>query len=246
MGRPIQRGDDYDFEEASDFLQKQVAGSEYEQIVNQLLEGNEELKDQLFDGLNMREVHSQVMDQQLIFPMKIPKPRGLGKLLNPERADKPPEYDHQYPWGLQPFDFDPPDTDLHPGEFRPSMVDRLLSHHEEEGILSSPRGDPERDPLSSVEGWFQALMLPEDARIRRTPRFVRVLEEYTQPHKYSDDQRRQMLHSLKFGLAHDPLRAGYKDGVLPYTVEKDGDLPGYHPEEMDEFRFIPPTMKRDQ
>ena len=166
--------------------------------------------------------------------MRIPKPKGLARLINPELAEGPVQYDHSYPWNLQPFDFDPPDVDLRPGRHRPSMVDRILSHHEEDGdLVYSPRGDEARDPLSTVDGWYEALQLPEKARMRRNPRFRKMLEEFTTPSKYSDDQRKEMLYSLKFALACDPKRAGYENGVLPF------DLPGFDPSEMEPYRTVP-------
>ena len=63
--------------------------------------------------------------------------------------------------------------------------------------------------------------------MRRNVRFIRVLEEFSKPAKYTDAQREQVLYALKFKLACDPERAGYEGGVLPYKV------PGFHPEEFD-------------
>ena len=100
-------------------------------------------------------------------------------------------------------------------------------------LVYSPRGDEARDPLSTVDGWYEALQLPEKARMRRNPRFRKVLEEFTTPSKYSDDQRKEMLYSLKFALACDPKRAGYENGVLPF------DLPGFDPSEMEPYRTVP-------
>ena len=76
--------------------------------------------------------------------------------------------------------------------------------------------------------------------MRRNPRFLRVLEEFSHPSKYSDKQKRQMLYSLKFGLACDPERAGYEGGKLPFTV------PGFDPKEVTEGLgdFKPPPISR--
>ena len=158
--------------------------------------------------------------------MRIPKPKGLAKVLNPEAAAAPPQYDHRYPWGLQPFDFAPIEEDLRPGRYRPSQVDRLLSTHEVDAatVLAPVQA------LSTVDSWFDALQLPEGSRMRRNPRFVRVLEEFAHPSKYSDAQKRQMLYALKFGLACDPDRAGYENGKLPFEV------PGFDPSEMESFQ----------
>jgi hypothetical protein len=179
-----------------------------------------------FAGLTMREVRGLVVDAQSVFPMRIPKPKGLAKLLKPEEASAPPSYDHAYPWNLQPFDFAPADLDLRAGRHRASMVDRLLSTHETDAATVLPS----LPPLSSVEAWMEALQLPEDARMRRNPRFVRVLEEFSNPSKYDERQKRKMLYALKFGLACDPERAGYEGGVLPFEV------PGFDPSEMDAYR----------
>ena len=89
---------------------------------------------------------------------------------------------------------------------------------------------PPVPPLSSSAEWLDALELPEGARMRRNPRFLRVLEEYSIPSKYTEDQKAKMLYALKFGLACDPERAGYTDGKLPFEVE------GFDPSEMDPFR----------
>lgn len=185
-----------------------------------------------FGGLTMRELQSQIMDAQMIFPMREPKPKGLARLLRPDLVDAPPQYDHTYPFGLQPFDLDPPNTDLFPGRHRESFVDRLLSHQQEEGEMVHPlhgSTEPGKDPLSTVDGWFDALQLPPGARMRRNPRFVRILEEFSIPSKYTAEQREEMLYSLKFGLACDPVRAGYEGGVLPFEV------PGFDPSEMDPY-----------
>jgi hypothetical protein len=177
-----------------------------------------------YGGLTMRELLADVMEAQAVFPNKIPKPKGLAKILYPELANAPPQYDHHYPFGLQPFDFDPPDTDLRPGHYRPSAVDRLLATAETDAsvVLPPPR------PLCSPSTWLDALQLPEDARMRRNPRFLRVLQEFSHPSKYTDKQKRQMLYAIKFGLACDPERAGYEGGKLPFTV------PGFNPKEMTE------------
>ena len=182
--------------------------------------------DSPFGGFNMREIRSLVMEAQSVFPMRIPKPKGLAKVLNPEAAAAPPQYDHRYPWGLQPFDFAPIEEDLRPGRYRPSQVDRLLSTHEVDAatVLAPVQA------LSTVDSWFDALQLPEGSRMRRNPRFVRVLEEFAHPSKYSDAQKRQMLYALKFGLACDPDRAGYENGKLPFEV------PGFDPSEMESFQ----------
>ena len=107
------------------------------------------------------------MNAQAIFPMRKPKPSGLAKIVRPELADAPPEYDHSYPWGLQPFDFEPQDVgDNRPGVYRYSAVDRLLSTHEEEAATCMrPLA-----PLSSVDEWMEALQLPPGARMRRNVR----------------------------------------------------------------------------
>jgi hypothetical protein len=89
-------------------------------------------------------------------------------------------------------------------------------------VLPPPR------PLCSPSTWLDALQLPEDARMRRNPRFLRVLQECSHPSKYTDKQKRQMLYAIKFGLACDPERAGYEGGKLPFTV------PGFNPKEMTE------------
>ena len=39
-------------------------------------------------------------------------------------------------------------------------------------------------------------------------------------------QKRKMLHSLRFGLACDPERAGYINGKVPFGVS------GFNPEEL--------------
>ena len=147
--------------------------------------------------------------------MRIPKPKGLARILQPELANGPPQYDHKYPWGLQPFDFAPDGSTLEkPGEYRYSEVDRLLSHHEEEAqICLQPLG-----PLSTVDEWLDALMLPEDARMRRNPRFIRILEAYCDNVKFKPQEKSVMLASLMSGLAADPKAAGYKDGKLPFEV----------------------------
>lgn len=132
-------------------------------------------------------------------------------------------YDHHYPYGLQPFDFDADHSDERVGRVRPSAVDRMLAAHEEE-----PSVLPRPGPLCHPDEWLEALQLPAASRMRRNPRFVRVLEEYSHPSKYSAAQKRQMLHALKFGLACDPERAGFEGGVLPYEV------PGFAPHEMSE------------
>ena len=64
--------------------------------------------------------------------------------------------------------------------------------------------------------------------MRRNPRFLRVLDEFSHPSKYTDKQKRQMLYAIKFGLACDPERAGYEGGKLPFTV------PGFDPKEITE------------
>ena len=172
-------------------------------------------EDDEFFGLNMREIYQNVIEGQRLFPMRIPKPKGLARILQPELANGPPQYDHKYPWGLQPFDFAPDGSTLEkPGEYRYSEVDRLLSHHEEEAqICLQPLG-----PLSTVDEWLDALTLPEDARMRRNPRFIRILEAYCDNVKFKPQEKTVMLASLMSGLAADPKAAGYKDGKLPFEV----------------------------
>ena len=66
---------------------------------------------------------------------------------------------------------------------RPSLVDGFLSPCEadEAGELLHPP-DP---PLCSLEDWFGegGLMLPPDSRMRRNPRFLRLLTELSHPTK---------------------------------------------------------------
>ena len=66
----------------------------------------------------------------------------------------------------------------------------------------------------------------------RNPRFLRVLQEYSHPSKYTAEQKAQMLHGLRYGMACDPERAGFKDGVVPYHVpgfDPDDPYPGWQP-----------------
>jgi len=175
-----------------------------------------------FGGMDMRELYTMVREAQYVFPAKVPKPKGLAKLLYPEKAAAPPEYDHRYPFGLQPFHFEPEEDDCRPGHYRPSQVDRLLATAEADPSVVLPP----RSPLGTPNEWLDALMLPADSRMRRNPRFMRVLEEFSHPSKYDATQKAKMLYALKFGLACDPERAGYEGGVLPYTV------PGFDPKEM--------------
>ena len=182
--------------------------------------------EQPFGGFDMHGLQSLVWDAQQVFPMRIPKPKGLARLLNPEEASGPPQYDHAHPFGLQPFDFEPTDTPERFGHYRVSAVDRLLSTHEIDGATTLP----DIQALSTVESWLDALELPSGARMRRNPRFLRVLEEFAHPSKFTDKQKRHMLHSLKFGLACDPERAGYENGKTPYAV------PGFDPSEMEAFQ----------
>jgi len=178
---------------------------------------------------DMRDAYVHVVAHQSVFPVRIPKPGGLAKILNPELASAGPQYDHQYPFqgvkpgGLQPFDFAPDDTDLRPGIYRYSEVDRLLATHEEEAELCL-RPLP---PLSTVDEWLDALQLPPDARMRRNPRFVQALGVFCDNVKFPPHQKREMLANLKFNFAADPKAAGYTDGVLPYEV------PGYDESEME-------------
>jgi len=194
----------------------------------------DEDEDEPYGGMSARELYATVMEAQAVFPIKIPKPKGLAKLLYPDEAAAPPVYDHHYPYNLQPFDFDPPDDDLRPGRYRPSSVDRLLATAE----VDAPTVLPPLGALVSPTEWLDALQLPPSARMRRNPRFLRVLEEYSHPSKYSDAQKRKMLHALKFGLACDPERAGYEGGVLPY------DVPGFDPEEASKgLKAAPPALQ---
>ena len=62
---------------------------------------------------------------------------------------------------------------------------------------------------------------------RAQPRFVRVLEVFSDSVKFTPDEKEKMLTHLKFGLAADPKAAGYTDGVLPY------DVPDYDESEME-------------
>ena len=59
------------------------------------------------------------------------------------------------------------------------------------------------------------------------PRFVRILEVYSDPVKFTPEQKTEMLDALKFGLAADPVAAGYEGGVLPFEV------PDYDESELD-------------
>ena len=77
--------------------------------------------------------------------MKEPKPKGLAKILNPEKAANPPEEDWTYPFpseaypqGLQPFHFEPTSDGTRQGEHRQSYVDRLLSVNEEHAAIVTP------------------------------------------------------------------------------------------------------------
>lgn len=197
--------------------------------------------DEPFDGMTMREIKSLVYESQRVFPMRVPKPRGLARLLNPELADGPPRYDHEHPFaepgvhrGLEPFHFEPSGVldDKRVGVHRPSEVDRLLSTNEEEGelLLHAPRG-----ALCSVDEWYEALQLPQGARMRRNPRFRRLLEELSHPCKYSDEDKDKTLYALKFGMACDPVQAGYEGGKLPFEVE------GFKPEEeLATWGYVPP------
>ena len=174
----------------------------------------------------MQDVYANVMEAQQFFPMKKPRAKGLALVLNPELADAPPEYDHSYPWGLQPFDFEPDNLhDNRPGMYRYSAVDRLLSTHEEEAEICL---QPLR-PLSSVEAWMTALELPPNARMRRNPRFVRVLEAVSSNVKFSTEQKFEMLDAMKMLFAGDPKAAGYLNGKLPF------DVPDYNPSELDAY-----------
>ena len=107
-------------------------------------------------------------------------------------------------------------------------MDSLLSTREDEasnGVLTP------LDPLVSTEQWFAALELPAESRMRRNPRFIRILQEFSEPAKYSRAQKSQMLHALKFGLSCDPERAGFEGGVVPYEVRgfNPDEMPGYRP-----------------
>jgi hypothetical protein len=60
------------------------------------------------------------------------------------------------------------------------------------------------------------------------PRFVRVLEAYSDHVKFTPAQKGYMLDALKYALAADPQAAGYKDGVLPYEVRRAHASHGTH------------------
>ena len=179
-----------------------------------------------YGGLTMKELLVHVVQSESVIPMRVPKLSGLAKLLRPEEAEAPPRYDWHRPFGLSYASFEPPNSTGRPGHLKPASVDRLLSTAEEHPWVLPPV-----PALSTAEEWYEALMLPEEARMRRNPRFQRIIREYSHPSKYTPHQKQKMLYALQFGLACDPKRAGFKDGKAPYQVEgfAPEEMPGYEP-----------------
>ena len=100
---------------------------------------------------------------------------------------------------------------------------------------------PPVGPLTTTDEWFDALMIPPGTRMRRNPRFMRILEEFTIPSKYTPAQKAEMLHGLKFGLACDPKRAGFKNGLTPYEMPA-----SFNPDEMPGAREHMPNYYKAQ
>lgn len=52
-------------------------------------------------------------------------------------------------------------------------------------------------PLEDVDNWYDMLDLAPDSRMRRNPRFRRVLQELALPRKYTNEQKESFLKSMK-------------------------------------------------
>lgn len=108
---------------------------------------------------------------------------------------------------LQHWHFEPANPFKVVGEYQSCQVDRLLSHHEEFAhILDTPP-----DALVTRDAWLGALELPEDSPMRRNVRFLRVLDELSQP-KYTAQNKQQFVDGLRYCMMLDPKKAGYPEG----------------------------------
>lgn len=141
-----------------------------------------------------------------------------GGFLAPPRSAESPHRTSPRPGfqGLTLADFEPKDPYYRFGCYRKSAVDGLLSTME---VRSTPsqrccRGPPTAwrpfasqanvdlvtrppHPLETVENWFDRLDLAPNSRMRRNPRFRRVLEELSRPAKYSDEQKEEFCDAMK-------------------------------------------------
>ncbi len=181
--------------------------AEQEQALEQLrglmgetsdLGGPRFLSKELYKTLNDSDklnVYNDVLLGSQWLPMRVPKPKGLAKLLQPEgEVRRRVDFDGVH--GLHIQDFADPEAKAPVGRYRPSKVDRFLSHHEEMPTLF----EPPRRPLSSVDEWFDALGLAADDPRRTEDRTVRYFAEMSKP-RITDEQRSGFLEGLRDAYA---------------------------------------------
>mmetsp|Transcript_64327 Transcript_64327/g.176557 ORF Transcript_64327/g.176557 Transcript_64327/m.176557 type:complete len:176 (+) Transcript_64327:3-530(+) len=151
-----------------------------------------------------------VLDASKILPLHKKKAKGLAGILEPEPAQEMRGF-----LGLTPADFEPDDPSQRFGVYRKSAVDGLLAPLEEHADLFAPKPHA----LEAVDGWYDQLDLAASSRMRRNTRFRRLLEELSQPRKYSAEQKEQFLVALKAGLSHRPDLAGFNSDVAPLSED---------------------------
>ena len=113
--------------------------------------------------------------------------------------------------GIKISHFEPP-TYVAPGEYEATGIDRMLNLREEHAALF----EPPKPPLSSVAEWLDdGLQLPPTSRMRRNPRFLRVLKELSEP-KYSDAVKLKFAHNLRTLMMLD----GRPDGLRRHAAHQ--------------------------
>ena len=139
----------------------------------------------------------QMVTQNMgLMPMKPPKKKGLARFVESDLDDAVPDPGY---CGIKISHFEPP-TYVAPGEYEATGIDRMLNLREEHAALF----EPPKPPLSSVAEWLDdGLQLPPTSRMRRNPRFLRVLKELSEP-KYSDAVKLKFAHNLRTLMMLDP------------------------------------------
>lgn len=140
--------------------------------------------------------------------MKTPKPKGLAKLVT-ERVEEDVTF-----MGLHPFDFDPQvhNGDKRMGLYGPGVkceVDRLLSVNETYAALWTPASHQ----LDTVDGWYDALKIAKDSKLRQHSSFRTILSSFAGPN-YSLKEKEEMRDGFIWAMAADPnLSAQRVDGA---------------------------------
>jgi len=192
----------------------QESGPIYSSYDDPLGDNKEDVRDFVFDESNpehMLMFYGDVMDVDVWWPMRPVKPKGLARFLEPE-----PPMEARGLKGVTEAHFEPNDIYRRFGHYRYSHMDPLLADREDHASVY----EPAPHQLDTVEGWFEALYLKEDSRMRQNPRFLRLLQQMTDQRMYTHEDKEKFADALRHGLNQQPEYAG----IEPFESELE-DLP---------------------